>query len=227
MSKLVKIVIAGEGGQGVQSIGDILAEAGNNEGREALYIPNFGVEQRGGVSVAFIQISDEQIGSPKFKSADIVIALSERAVARTRQFVTENTLFIYDNSLIKPPEVDDETVGLQTYDTVAPEAQAHATSEQTKSGKAQLPRSARRVIGIPATDTAQKELHPRVFNMIILGATIRAAGVVSIETIKEALEHKLGKKFADNPKLREMNYQALKRGIELMEEALAGQEVKV
>ena len=220
MATLVKIVIAGEGGQGVQAIGDILAEAGNEEGKEALYIPNFGIEQRGGVSLAFVQISDEQIGSPKFKRGDIVIALSERAVARTMQYVTKDTLFVYDSSLIAPPEVDDEAVGLQTYDTVAPEAMADAVSEQPKSGNVQLPKHAKRVIGIPATAIAQNELHPRVFNMIILGATVRAAGVVDIETVKRALESKLGKKFVDNPKLRELNFNALQRGIDLVEKAL-------
>jgi 2-oxoglutarate ferredoxin oxidoreductase subunit gamma len=220
MATLVKIAIAGEGGQGVQAIGDILAEAGNEEGKEALYIPNFGIEQRGGVSLAFVQISDEQIGSPKFKRGDIVIALSERAVARTMQYVTKDTLFVYDSSLIAPPEVDDEAVGLQTYDTVAPEAMADAVSEQPKSGKVQLPKHAKRVIGIPATDIAQNELHPRVFNMIILGATVRAAGVVDIETVKRALESNLGKKFVDNPKLRELNFNALQKGIDLVEKAL-------
>ncbi|MCW3489084.1 2-oxoacid:acceptor oxidoreductase family protein [Dethiobacter alkaliphilus] len=222
MARLVKIAIAGEGGQGVQAIGDILAEAGNEEGKEALYIPNFGIEQRGGVSVAFVQISEEQIGSPKFKHGDIVIALSERAVARTMQYVTKDTLFVYDSSLIAPPEVDDEAVGLQTYDTVAPEAMADSGSEQPKSGQVELPQHAKQVVGIPATDIAQQELHPRVFNMIILGATVRAAGtdVVDIETIKKALESKLGKKFEDNPKLRELNYNALQKGIELVEKAL-------
>lgn len=226
MARLVKIAIAGEGGQGVQSIGDILAEAGNEEGKEALYIPNFGIEQRGGVSLAFVQISEEQIGSPKFQRGDIVIALSERAVARTKQYVTGDTLFVYDSSLIAPPEVDDEAIGLQTYDSVAPEAQADVISEQPKSGKVELPRHAKRVIGIPATDIAQRELHPRVFNMVILGATVRAAGIVDIDTVKKALESKLGKKFADNPKLRDLNYRALQRGIDLVEQALQEEENK-
>lgn len=220
MGKLIKIAIAGEGGQGVQSIGDILAEAGNEEGKEALYIPNFGIEQRGGVSLAFVQISEEQIGSPKFQSADIVIALSERAVARTLQYVTKDTLFVYDSSLIAPPEVVDKVVGLQSYDTVAPEAQAGKASRQVKSGHEELPENAKQLVGIPATAVAQKELHPRVFNMIILGATVRAAGIVEMKTIEKALESKLGKKFADNPKLRELNFSALQKGAELMEAAL-------
>ncbi|MCR3921022.1 MAG: 2-oxoacid:acceptor oxidoreductase family protein [Firmicutes bacterium] len=220
MARLVKIAIAGEGGQGVQAIGDVLAEAGNAEGKEALYIPNFGVEQRGGVSVAFVQISDEQIGSPKFQSGDIVIALSERAVARTKQYVTKDTLFVYDSSLISVPEVADEAVGMQVYDTVAPEAMAVATSEQVQSSAVQLPTVAKQIIGIPATEIAQRELTPRVFNMIVLGATIRAAGIINMETIRKALEHKLGPKFEADPKLRELNYRALERGVELVEEAL-------
>jgi 2-oxoglutarate ferredoxin oxidoreductase subunit gamma len=225
MGKLIKIAIGGEGGQGVQAIGDILAEAANMLGYESLYIPNFGIEQRGGVSMAFVQISDEQIGSPKFKSGNIVIALSERAVQRSKQYVSGETLFVYDSSLIAPPEVDDETIGLQTYDTVAPEAMADAVSDQPKSGKSRLPANAGRIIGIPATDVAHKELNPRVFNMIILGAVVQATGVLNQETIKKALESKLGRKFTDNPKLREMNYSALQRGVELMEDALVKGDV--
>ncbi|MDO4542586.1 MAG: 2-oxoacid:acceptor oxidoreductase family protein, partial [Bacillota bacterium] len=65
MSDLKRIMLAGEGGQGVQSVAAILSEASYAAGREVMYIPNFGVEQRGGVSIAFMQISDEVIGSPK------------------------------------------------------------------------------------------------------------------------------------------------------------------
>jgi 2-oxoglutarate ferredoxin oxidoreductase subunit gamma len=99
MPETIKMVLAGEGGQGVQSIAEILAEAVNEEGRQALYIPNFGVEQRGGVSVAFLQISDYPIGSPKFEKGDIVAALSDRAVHRTAQYVGPETTFIYDSAI--------------------------------------------------------------------------------------------------------------------------------
>ena len=74
-----KIVLAGEGGQGVQSIAKILVEAGYEAGKEILYIPNFGVEQRGGVSIAFCQIADERIGEPRYSKGDIIIMLSDRA----------------------------------------------------------------------------------------------------------------------------------------------------
>lgn len=183
MARPLKIVIAGEGGQGVQAVAEILAEAAYEEGRQALYIPNFGVEQRGGVSVAFLQIGDEPIGAPKFEKADIVIALSRRAIYRTQQYVGPNTIFVYDDSVEVPPE--------------------------------DLPRQAKKVIGIPAIEITKRELHPRVFNVMIMGAVIGVTRVVSPDDAKKAIEMRLGYKFAKDPRLRELNYRAMERGMEL------------
>ena len=94
-----KIVLAGEGGQGVQSIAKILVEAGYEAGKEILYIPNFGVEQRGGVSVAFCQIGDEKIGEPRFSKGDIIIALSDRAIARCETYTSPDSVVVYDSSV--------------------------------------------------------------------------------------------------------------------------------
>lgn len=94
-----KIVLAGEGGQGVQSIAKILVEAGYEAGKEVLYIPNFGVEQRGGVSIAFCQIADEKIGEPRYAKGDIVIMLSDRALDRCETYVDENSTIVYDTSV--------------------------------------------------------------------------------------------------------------------------------
>ena len=74
MPNLIRIALAGEGGQGVQAVAEILAEAAYHEGKQAIYIPNFGLEQRGGVSLAFVQVSDQRIGAPKFNKGDVVVA---------------------------------------------------------------------------------------------------------------------------------------------------------
>lgn len=187
MSKTVKIALAGEGGQGVQSVAEIIAEAANEEGREALYIPNFGVEQRGGVSVAYLQIGTEAIGSPKFQKADIVVALSDRAVRRTQKYVDERTTFVYDTSI---EGIEDD-----------------------------LPKNAGRILGIPAIEVSKNELNPRVFNIIIMGAVIKATNVVSEEEARTAIEKKLGSKFEKNPSLRDLNFKAISRGMELVEKA--------
>ncbi len=96
--RLVRVVLAGEGGQGVQSVAEIMAEAAYEEGKQAIYIPNFGLEQRGGVSIAFLQVSDRRIGAPKFNKADVIAALSQRAIARTRIYSGPDTIFMYDSS---------------------------------------------------------------------------------------------------------------------------------
>jgi len=185
---LFKIALAGEGGQGVQSVAEILAEAAYDEGKQTIYIPNFGLEQRGGVSIAFIQASDERIGAPKFNKADVVIALSERAVSRTATYSDSNTLFVYDAGF--------------------------------KVGDEDFPREYKQIIGLPALETANKELHPRVFNIIIMGAVIGLTNVVNFESAKNALENKLGHKFEKNPELRDLNFRALEMGKQMAERSL-------
>ena len=83
-----------------------------------------------------------------------------------------------------------------------------------------LPRQAKKIIGLPAIDTANKELHPRVFNIIIMGAVIGLTNIVDFEAAKTALEHKLGYKFEKNPDLRELNFKALELGKQMAEESL-------
>ncbi|MFZ5591010.1 MAG: 2-oxoacid:acceptor oxidoreductase family protein [Bacillota bacterium] len=188
MGKAVKIILAGEGGQGVQSVAEIIAEAANEQGREALYIPNFGVEQRGGVSIAFLQIGDEKIGAPKFQTADIVVALSDRAVRRTAQYAGPQTVFVYDAGI----------AGVEN----------------------DIPRNVKKVLPIPALQVAKEELSPRVFNVIIMGAVVKATGVVPMERAKDAIEKKLGYKFEKAPQLRELNFKAIERGAELVADLL-------
>lgn len=238
MAKVIKVAIAGEGGQGVQSIAEILAEAANEEGKNALYIPNFGVEQRGGVSIAFVQVSDGEIGAPKFQKADILIPVSPRAVERTKTYAGKDTVYIYDNSLIQEGEVNDNIVGLQYFDVTPPNptaAQPNAdlpqdmiagepkTASFTKPGSrvdsADIP-EVKKVLAIPANDIAKNEMHPRVFNVIILGAVIAATEVLPMDSIKRALETKLGDKFKKDPELREMNFKALERGYQLIKSAM-------
>ncbi len=190
---LTRIALAGEGGQGVQSIAEIMAEAAYENAQQALYIPNFGLEQRGGVSIAFIQFSDQRIGAPKFQTGDVVIALSERAVARMLGYSGPETIFVYDSSF-------------------------NLTAEQ-------LPKTTKEIIAIPAIETASKELHPRVFNIIIMGAVIGLSQVVSFEAAQAALEHKLGYKFEKDPSLRELNLKALEMGRKMAEQALQGEGV--
>lgn len=188
---LIRVAMAGEGGQGVQSIAEILAEAAYNENKQAIYIPNFGLEQRGGVSIAFLQVSPKRIGAPKFFKADVVVALSQRAMVRTHMYSGPNTTFVYDSS--NPIEDGD------------------------------LPDVSQRILGIPAIEKS-KELSTRVFNVIIMGAVLELTNMVSFEGAQNALIKKLGYKFEKNPALKEMNFQAMEVGRQMVIERLKGGE---
>ncbi len=221
MTNYWRIAVAGEGGQGVQLIGEVLAEAAFRSGKEAVYIPNFGVEQRGGVSIAMVQIADQAIGAPKFAKADILVPLSARAMKRTLDFIGPDTLYIYEASAIEPPHLLDGTIGIQAWETVAPEAFSLAVGTKPQAPN-QPPEGVglepRRVIGIPAAAIAKQELKPRVFNVIILGAIVAASQVLSAKAIEAGLLARLGDKFERDPELKELNLRALQRGMDFVAE---------
>lgn len=95
---MIKVLIAGEGGQGVQAIAEILAKAAFSENKKALYIPNFGVEQRGGVSLAFVTVDDKPVVYPKFAKADILAVLSERSWERIKDYLAPETKIIKETN---------------------------------------------------------------------------------------------------------------------------------
>lgn len=215
-----RIAMGGEGGQGVQSAADILAEAAYEEGKEALYIPNFGIEQRGGVSLAFVQIGDEPAGSPKFKQADFVVALSGRSLERLIGFLWEDTIILYDSAWLAPPTVSDQVVGWQSYDTTAPDFFAERGVTDRRQKFPEIKQKVKNIFALPASEIAMEKLHPRVSNVIILGATARLTGVVQLESIKKALENRLASKIKRDPNLKILNFNALELGWEAGERML-------
>ena len=75
-----EIIIAGFGGQGVLSMGKILAYSGLMEDREVSWMPSYGPEQRGGTANVTVIISDERISSPILNCFDIAIVLNQQSL---------------------------------------------------------------------------------------------------------------------------------------------------
>lgn len=107
MNKMINlnIIIAGEGGQGVQKIAEILAQAAFNENFKTTYIPNFTVQQRGGVSLAFVRIAEQPIVYPKFEEANLAVVLSGRSVEHIKKFLTPVTKMIYNITLVSESDL--------------------------------------------------------------------------------------------------------------------------
>jgi 2-oxoglutarate ferredoxin oxidoreductase subunit gamma len=86
----LNILLAGDGGQGIQTMADIICRSVFGSGKHVSLIPNYGLEQRGGSSLAFIKISDEKIGFPKFTRPNILLVMSDSARQRTGRYKIEN-----------------------------------------------------------------------------------------------------------------------------------------
>ena len=98
--KINKILLAGEGGQGIQVMAKILASIFVDQGYEVSYIPQFGPEQRGTPSVAFIQYGTEKITYPKFSKTDILVILRKRALNLVAPYLAPETTVVFDSSTI-------------------------------------------------------------------------------------------------------------------------------
>lgn len=77
-----ELIIAGFGGQGVMSMGQLLAYAGMKEGKQVSWLPSYGPEQRGGTANVSVVISDEKVGSPVIDNPTSVIALNTPSFER-------------------------------------------------------------------------------------------------------------------------------------------------
>lgn len=98
------IIIAGFGGQGVLSMGKILAYSGVMQDYEVTWMPSYGPEMRGGTANVTVIVSDKRISSPIADSYDTAIILNQQSMDKFESKVRAGGVLIYDtNGIISPP----------------------------------------------------------------------------------------------------------------------------
>ena len=106
-----EIIISGFGGQGVLSMGKILAYSGLMEGKEVTWMPAYGPEQRGGTANVTVIVSDERISSPILSKYDIAIVLKQPSLEKFERKLKSCGILIYDGfGIINPPTRKDIAV---------------------------------------------------------------------------------------------------------------------
>ena len=98
-----EIIIAGFGGQGVLSMGKILAYAALVEGKEVTWMPSYGPEQRGGTANVTVIVSDERISSPILSTYDTAVILNQPSLEKFEACVKPGGTLIYDGYGIATP----------------------------------------------------------------------------------------------------------------------------
>ena len=92
-----EIIIAGFGGQGVLSMGKILAYAGLMEDLEVTWMPSYGPEQRGGTANVTVILSDKRISSPIIDSFTTAVVLNQQSLDKFESKVKPGGVLIYDS----------------------------------------------------------------------------------------------------------------------------------
>ena len=162
---MIEIRVHGRGGQGAVTSTELIAVAAINEGKYAQAFPSFGPERRGAPVMSFARISDAPI--------------------RTREKVyTPDIVMVLDPTILK---IVDVTAGLKKNGMVI----LNTAKEEGEVRKAFGIKA--KMTLVDATGIAMKHLGRPITNTTMIGALIKASGVVDIKSMKTPLKERFGR----------------------------------
>lgn len=152
--------MAGSGGQGILSMGQLLAFAGMIDGKEVSWMPSYGPEMRGGTANCSVIISVQKIASPVVDKPEILVALNYESFNKfAPKLAARGYAFIHEK--IKIEELD-------------------SYFQKETFQDFELNR-------ISAREKAKEMGDERFVNTIILGAVAKRTKVVSLKSLKAAV----------------------------------------
>jgi pyruvate ferredoxin oxidoreductase gamma subunit len=179
-NQLIEIRWHGRGGQGAVTSAELVAKAAINEGKYAQAFPSFGPERRGAPVLAFVRISTEQPIKIRSEIAqpDVVVVLDPGLLR-----IVDVASGLKENGVLiintkNPPQDIESELGAKW-----------------------------RIATIDATGIARELLGVPITNTTMVGALIKATGVVKLESLLEPLEQRFGR-------LAEKNINAMKGAYE-------------
>jgi 2-oxoglutarate ferredoxin oxidoreductase subunit gamma len=99
--KRVDVRISGLGGQGAVLVGEILGRAAVYDGKYAVQTQSYGAEARGSAARSEVIISDKEIGFPKVRKCDILVAMSQDALNKHLDDLKENGILLVDKDKVR------------------------------------------------------------------------------------------------------------------------------
>jgi len=179
-TQLIEIRWHGRGGQGAVTSTELVAQAAINEGKFAQAFPSFGPERRGAPVLAFVRIDSKE-------------------PIRIRAEITEpDVVVVLDPSLLRIVNV---TSGLNENGILIINTKKSSQAIESEFEVKQ------KLATIDATKIARELLGVPIVNTSMIGALIRATGVVKLESLIEPLQHRFGR-------LAERNINAMKKAYE-------------
>jgi len=190
MAKLTEIRWHGRAGQGIVTAGELLAEAALKEGKYFQAFPDYGPERMGAPIKAYTRISDEPIEVHyQILSPEVVVVVNPNLLGAVD--VTEGL-------------AEDGVVIVNTPET--------PQQIRTRLGLD----SSKKVFTVDATQIALDTLGRDIPATLMLGAIVRATGLVGLDNTIEVVREKLGAKLRDE--VVESNVKALQRAYKEVKE---------
>ncbi len=100
MQKAHEIIFAGFGGQGILSMGQIIAYAAMIEEKEVSWMPSYGPEMRGGTANCIVIVSPDRISSPIISRFDSAIVLNQPSLDKFEHELKPGGLLLFEQSSI-------------------------------------------------------------------------------------------------------------------------------
>jgi pyruvate ferredoxin oxidoreductase gamma subunit len=174
---MIEIRFHGRGGQGAVTTAELVATAAIDDGKFAQGFPSFGPERRGAPVAAFVRVDEKRI--------------------RLREKVYEpNYAVVLDPTILSIVNV---AAGLKEGGIIL--INSHKTPAELRERYPMLAKA--RLAVVDASTIAKETLGIPVTNTTMLGALIKATGIVSLESIYRALERRFGALAARNIKALE------------------------
>jgi pyruvate ferredoxin oxidoreductase gamma subunit len=162
---MIEVRFHGRGGQGAVTSAELMALAAIDEGQYAQAFPSFGPERRGAPVVAFLRVSTSQIRiRSKVYQPDVVVVLDP------------TLLDIVDVAAGLKPK------GLMVINT----SKSFDQLRKDYGFKGRL-------AVVDATKIALEEMKVPITNTTMLGALIRATGIISLDSMDKPLAGRFGK----------------------------------
>lgn len=111
------ILIAGFGGQGIVLMGNVLAYACVDAGKNVLAMASYGAEVRGGTAKGIIAISNEEIDSPIINVANLALIMNTPSYVKYIETIEQDSIVVVNSSMI-----DDELTDRSDFDVVKVDA---------------------------------------------------------------------------------------------------------
>ncbi|MDI6785921.1 MAG: 2-oxoacid:acceptor oxidoreductase family protein [bacterium] len=187
MGNLVEIRWHGRGGQGAKTAALLFADAALNEGKNVQAFPEYGPERMGAPVQSFNRISDDPINIRcGIESPQVVVVL--------------------DPTLMN---IVDVTAGLPEDGILLIN-----TSEEPSEVRKDKSVSGRRIFTVNASLISKESIGRDIPNTPMLGALIKATGLINYERMLKDTKAKLEKKFKSKPEMIDGNIKAIQRAYE-------------